>query len=187
MKAVIQRVASASVSVDGELISSIGRGLCVLVGIHRGDTRKELEQIVRKILNLRLFEDPKEEGKRWNKSVKDLKLELLCISQFTLYHTLKGNKPDFHLAMKGDDAKDLYDEFLAELKRQYEEEKVKDGLFGGYMQVSLVNDGPVTLEIEFPPSGEPKSAQVSTVEVSTAEVSNAEMSTVEVSNAENVQ
>ena len=76
-----------------------GRGLCILVGIHRDDTRKELDYMVRKILNLRLFEDPdpKEGSKRWNKSAKDLKLELLCISQFTLYHTLKGNKPDFHL------------------------------------------------------------------------------------------
>ena len=75
--------------------------MCVLVGIHRSDTRKELDYMVRKVLNLRLFEDPdSEEGsKRWNKSAKDLNLELLCISQFTLYHTLKGNKPDFHLVM----------------------------------------------------------------------------------------
>jgi D-tyrosyl-tRNA(Tyr) deacylase len=75
----------------------IGRGLCVLVGIHRADTRKELEFIVRKVLNLRLFEDPTGDGKRWNKSAKELDLEVLCISQFTLYHTIKGNKPDFHL------------------------------------------------------------------------------------------
>ena len=94
MKAVIQRVQSASVSVDGNVIASIGRGICVLIGIHVKDTPKERETIVRKILNLRIFDD--EKNKRWSKSVKDLNLEILCVSQFTLYHIMKGNKPDFH-------------------------------------------------------------------------------------------
>ena len=88
MKAIIQRVTSASVKVEGEVISSIGKGLCVLVGIHRSDTKKELEYIAKKILSIRLFDDPVT-GKRWDKSVKDLKLEVLCVSQFTLYHILK--------------------------------------------------------------------------------------------------
>lgn len=100
---------------------------------------------VRKILNLRLFES---EGKRWSKSVQDDKLEILCVSQFTLYHRLKGTKPDFHLAMQGVAAEELYNKFLDTLRSQYEAEKVKDGVFGAYMQVHIVNDGPVTLELE---------------------------------------
>ena len=91
MKAIIQRVTSASVTVDGEIISSIGKGLCVLVGIHRADTRKELEYIAKKILSTRIFDDPNT-GKRWDKSVKDANLEVLCVSQFTLYHILKVSK-----------------------------------------------------------------------------------------------
>ena len=94
MKVVVQRVKSASVSIDEDVISSIGKGICVLVGIHVKDTPKERETIVRKLLNLRVFED--EKNKRWCKSVKDLNLEILCVSQFTLYHIMKGNKPDFH-------------------------------------------------------------------------------------------
>ena len=94
MKVIVQRVKSASVSVDGNNISSIGKGICVLVGIHVKDTPKERETIVRKLLNLRIFED--DQNKRWSKSVKDLNLEILCVSQFTLYHIMKGNKPDFH-------------------------------------------------------------------------------------------
>ena len=88
MKAIIQRVTSASVVVDGETISSIGKGLCILVGIHRTDTKKELDYIAKKILSTRIFDDPKT-GKRWDKSVKDLDMEVLCVSQFTLYHILK--------------------------------------------------------------------------------------------------
>ena len=95
MKIIVQRVQSASVSVDGNIISSIGKGVCVFVGIHVKDTPKERDTIVRKLLNLRVFED--EKNKRWCKSVKDLNLEILCVSQFTLYHIMKGNKPDFHL------------------------------------------------------------------------------------------
>ena len=84
----LERVSSASVKVDGEMISSIGKGLCVLVGIHRDDTKKEMEYIAKKILSIRLFDDP-QTGKRWNKSVRDLNLEVLCVSQFTLHHILK--------------------------------------------------------------------------------------------------
>jgi len=148
MKAVIQRVSSASVKVDGEMISSIGKGLCVLVGIHRDDTKKEMEYIAKKILSIRLFDDP-QTGKRWNKSVKDLDLEVLCVSQFTLHHILKGNKVDFHLAMSGENARNMYEELLNELRTQYgSTEKVKDGQFGAMMEVNIANDGPVTIELE---------------------------------------
>ncbi|KQS39267.1 D-aminoacyl-tRNA deacylase isoform X2 [Drosophila erecta] len=102
---------------------------------------------VRKILALRLFE---EEGKRWQKSVKDLNLELLCVSQFTLYHRLKGNKPDFSAAMKGDEAQKLYNHFLDQLGQSYNSSKIKDGKFGAYMQVYIENDGPVTINLESP-------------------------------------
>uniref|UniRef100_A0A336MTB6 D-aminoacyl-tRNA deacylase n=1 Tax=Culicoides sonorensis TaxID=179676 RepID=A0A336MTB6_CULSO len=147
MKAVIQRVSSASVSVDGQLISQIGKGLCVLIGICQSDTEKDLEFIARKILNIRLFEH---DGKRWQKSVKDQNLEVLCISQFTLYHRLKGNKPDFHNAMQGEKAQLMYQDLLKRLGTNYDSEKIKDGVFGAMMEVNIVNSGPVTIEIESP-------------------------------------
>ncbi|XP_017062161.1 D-aminoacyl-tRNA deacylase isoform X2 [Drosophila ficusphila] len=102
---------------------------------------------VRKILALRLFED---NDKRWQKSVKDLNLELLCISQFTLYHRLKGNKPDFSAAMKEEEAQKLYNHFLERLVQSYDSSKIKDGKFGAYMQVHIENDGPVTINLESP-------------------------------------
>ncbi|XP_016949744.1 D-aminoacyl-tRNA deacylase isoform X1 [Drosophila biarmipes] len=147
MRAVIQRVKAAKVTVLDELVSSIGPGLCVLVGIKASDTAKDVEYLVRKILALRLFE---EEGKRWQKSVKDLNLELLCVSQFTLYHRLKGNKPDFSAAMKGEEAQKLYNHFLERLGQSYDSSKIKDGKFGAYMQVHIENDGPVTINLESP-------------------------------------
>merc|ERR1711973_1020595 len=153
MKLIVQRVKSASVSVDGETISSIGKGLCVLVGIHRDDTPAQRETLVRKLLNLRVFEDESGGGeiKRWDKSVKDLGLDVLCVSQFTLYGEMKGNKPDFRKAMSGDVAKDFYDKFLAELKQDHHEDKIKNGQFGAFMQVHIQNDGPVTIELEANP------------------------------------
>ncbi|XP_016931023.4 D-aminoacyl-tRNA deacylase isoform X1 [Drosophila suzukii] len=147
MRAVIQRVKAAKVTVLDELVSSIGPGLCVLVGIKASDTAKDVEYLVWKILALRLFE---EEGKRWQKSVKDLNLELLCVSQFTLYHRLKGNKPDFSAAMKGEEAQKLYNHFLERLGQSYDSSKIKDGKFGAYMQVHIENDGPVTINLESP-------------------------------------
>lgn len=101
----------------------------------------------RKILNIRLFEH---EGKRWQKSVLDEKLEILCVSQFTLYHRLKGNKPDFHHAMQGDSAHQLYNKLLKLLGDKYDPNKIKDGKFGAMMEVHIQNSGPVTVEIESP-------------------------------------
>jgi len=148
MRAIIQRVSKASVTVDGEVISSIGKGLCVLIGISRNDGPKDAEYIVRKILNLRLFDS--EDGKRWNKSVKDQQLEVLCVSQFTLQCILKGNKPDFHEAMAGDDSKQFYHQMLLDLRKNYQDDKIKDGLFGAHMMVNIENDGPVTIELNSP-------------------------------------
>ena len=146
MKAVVQRVVSGSVKVEGELVSSIGRGMVALIGIHKDDTKTEMDYIVRKLITLRMWED--ESGRRWAKSAKDLDLDILCVSQFTLYHVMKGNKPDFHLAMGGEESKQFYNQFVEEMKKNYKEDKVKDGVFGANMQVELINDGPVTLELE---------------------------------------
>merc|ERR1711976_602397 len=133
MRAIVQRVTTAKVTVGDELVSSIGKGLCVLVGISRDDTPKDMEYIVRKVLNLRVFED--DEGKRWTKSVMDKQYEVLCVSQFTLYSIMKGNKPDFHLSMGGEQSEAFNREFLQQMTKTYQTDKIKDGQFGAMMQV----------------------------------------------------
>ncbi|XP_044521550.1 D-aminoacyl-tRNA deacylase 1-like [Gracilinanus agilis] len=148
MKAIIQRVSQASITVGKEQISSIGRGICVLLGISKEDTHKELEYMVQKILNLWIFED--ESGKHWSKSVMDKQYEVLCVSQFTLHCNLKGNKPDYHMAMPTEQEGTFYKNFLEQLRKAYKPELVKDGKFGAYMQVRIQNDGPVTIELETP-------------------------------------
>lgn len=147
MRAIVQRVTQASVSVDGEVISSIGKGLCVLLGISKYDTPKDIEYMVRKILNLRVFD---ENDQRWKKSVVDKNFEVLCVSQFTLQAVLKGNKPDYHLAMGGEQSKAFYGDFLQAMKSAYKPDAIKDGKFGAYMQVHIQNDGPVTISLETP-------------------------------------
>ncbi|CAH8514401.1 unnamed protein product [Schistosoma margrebowiei] len=150
MRAVVQRVKQASVSVNDSIISQIGRGILVLIGLSRRDTENDMEYMVRKILNIRLF--PSQDGiKRWDKSVKDLNLEILCVSQFTLYSELKGNKLDFHYAMDPKLSKDIYSQLINQLKKNYNEDKVKDGIFGAMMDVSLINDGPVTITLDSNP------------------------------------
>ncbi|XP_057342045.1 D-aminoacyl-tRNA deacylase 1 isoform X1 [Microplitis mediator] len=148
MKAVIQRVTKASVVVNGEVISSIGNGLCVLIGIKSDDTIADAEYIAEKILKLKIFDGAT--GKRWASSVMDKDFEVLCISQFTLYHIMKGNKLDFHRAMSTSSAESFYKHFLSELKQKYNPERIKDGKFGAMMNVQIENNGPVTLEIESP-------------------------------------
>lgn len=101
---------------------------------------------------MRLFEN---EGKRWMQSVKDQNLEILCVSQFTLYaSTKKGQKPDFHKAALGDNAKILYNSFLEKLGKDYDPSKIKDGVFGAMMEVHIQNSGPVTIEVESPSTTE---------------------------------
>ena len=148
MKAVIQRVSRASVSVNGEIVSSIQRGLCVLLGMSRHDQPGEIDYMVRKILNIRLFED--DNGKRWSKSAKDLELEILCVSQFTLHSILKGNKPDFHRSMEAERAEQMYGQFLDQMRKAYVKDRIKDGKFGEMMSVNIENDGPVTIQLESP-------------------------------------
>ncbi|XP_013186100.2 D-aminoacyl-tRNA deacylase 1 [Amyelois transitella] len=157
MKALIQRVMNANVTVNSEPISSIGQGLCVLIGICNGDTVKDMEYIVRKILSIKIFDD--ESNKRWKKNVVEKQFEVLCVSQFTLYNTWKGTKPDFHHAMPGEKSKEFYMKFLEMLRDQYQPEKIKDGEFGAYMQVSIQNDGPVTFTIESPSKEQDKTSK----------------------------
>uniref|UniRef100_A0AC34FL92 D-aminoacyl-tRNA deacylase n=1 Tax=Panagrolaimus sp. ES5 TaxID=591445 RepID=A0AC34FL92_9BILA len=147
MRAVLQRVTHASVRIGEELASEISKGLCVLVGITHDDTAEDSEFIIRKILNLRLFEDP-ESGKKWDKSVKDLGLDVLVVSQFTLYGLLKGNKLDYHRAMEPTKAKEFYEKFYQDLQKAHIPVNVKDGEFGAMMSVGISNDGPVTIVVD---------------------------------------
>ncbi|CAF3529550.1 unnamed protein product [Rotaria sp. Silwood1] len=136
MRAVIQRVLRASVRVDNDIISSIDRGLCVLIGIFNDDDQNDIDYIVRKLLSIRLW--PSIDGNRnWNRNVVDLDYSLLCISQFTLHATLKGTKPDFHLSMSGEQSKILYEKVLNQLKQNYKTDKIFDGLFGAMMNVNI--------------------------------------------------
>eukprot|EP00051_Salpingoeca_urceolata_P021703 m.342988 g.342988 ORF g.342988 m.342988 type:complete len:195 (+) comp19848_c1_seq1:2282-2866(+) len=150
MRAILQRVTRASVSVDGEVVSAVGRGLCLLIGIARDDTEEDSDYIARKVLSLRLFDA--EDGRMWRQNVGQSGLEILSVSQFTLYaKTAKGNKPDFHLAMGADDSKAFYDQFLEKLRKGLGDggaDKVKDGVFGAMMQVEIINDGPVTIVLD---------------------------------------
>jgi D-tyrosyl-tRNA(Tyr) deacylase len=144
MRAVIQRVAEARVSVGEEIVSGIGRGLCILLGIAVNDSEKDAEFLASKIGNLRIFAD--EQGKM-NRSVRDIHGELLVISQFTLYGDCrKGNRPSFSAAAAPEPAKSLYDDFVQRLRQT--ELKVVTGEFRAHMKVALVNDGPVTLILE---------------------------------------
>ncbi|KAF2236404.1 putative aminoacyl-tRNA hydrolase [Viridothelium virens] len=150
MKAILQRVKSASVTVDEKLVSSIGKGLLVFAAVAKDDTEKEADGMASKILKTKLWDD--ENGGRWKKNVQDIQGEILCVSQFTLYATTKkGNKPDFHKSASGSKAKVLYDHFFAKVEEAYSKEKVKNGVFQAMMDVGLVNDGPVTIEINTDP------------------------------------
>ena len=168
MRCVLQRVSSASVSVSGgSQVSCIGPGLLLLVGIRDTDTRLEAEKLASKVANVRIW--PSDDGsKPWHESVtkQGSQREVLCVSQFTLYGDVrKGNKPDWHHAMAPTQARELYDEFKAILKKKLKlESDVKDGVFGAKMDVSLVNDGPITLFLEY----ENESANASTTTTTTS-------------------
>ncbi|OWM91158.1 hypothetical protein CDL15_Pgr000101 [Punica granatum] len=147
MRAVVQRVASASVEVEGRIVSEIGPGLLVLVGLHESDTDSDAEYICRKVLNMRLF--PNEStGRGWDQNVMQKNYGVLLVSQFTLYGVLKGNKPDFHVAMPPQSAKSFYDSVVERFRKAYSPDAIKDGIFGAKMKVNLVNDGPVTMQLD---------------------------------------
>ena len=144
MKAVIQRVTSAKVEVDGELIGSCEKGLLILLGVATGDSDEDLERMLQKIVKLRIFED---ENGKMNRSVQDVDGELLVVSQFTLLANYKhGNRPDYMGAAAPAEANRLYERFI-ERASEYVRH-VGHGRFGADMQVSLCNDGPVTIVME---------------------------------------
>lgn len=154
MKFVIQRVKSASVTVEGEIVGKIDRGILVLLGFTSTDNKSSIEFAANKLLSIRLWEDNK--GRNWASSVKDNDYGILVVSQFTLYSFFKGNKPDFHKAMNPTEAIVLYDLFMETLKKKHS--KVAAGKFGAMMDVSLVNDGPVTMNWEYPEEDSNKSS-----------------------------
>jgi D-tyrosyl-tRNA(Tyr) deacylase len=139
VRALVQRVSEASVTVDGEEVARIGRGLLVLLGVRRGDGEAEADRIASKLLALRVFED---EAGKMNLSVRDIGGEVLCVSQFTLYgNTRKGNRPSFVDAAPPEEAEPVYERVRGALGAQ-------GGVFGARMTVTLTSDGPVTVLVE---------------------------------------
>jgi D-tyrosyl-tRNA(Tyr) deacylase len=156
MRAVVQRVVRASVTIKGAVHSEIEKGLCMLLGITHNDTPDDIDWIVRKLLNLKLW--PNDGGKEWAANVTNVTnargdagagAELLVVSQFTLYAKVsKGTKPDFHNAMPGERSKQVYLDVLDRLAKGYRTVAVKDCVFGAMMEVAIVNDGPVTIVLD---------------------------------------
>ena len=144
MKFVIQRVNNAKVTIDGKVNGAIDKGFMVLIGIGEGDTKEDADKYLKKMINMRIFED---ENDKMNLSLKDVDGQLLLVSQFTLYASCKkGNRPSFTEAAKPLEAEALYDYIVAEAKKQIP--VVETGIFGADMKVSLENDGPVTIILE---------------------------------------
>lgn len=145
MRVVIQRVSEASVKVDGKITGEINQGLLVLVGIEDADTSEDTDWICSKIANLRIFGD---ENGVMNLSVKDIKGEILVVSQFTLHAmTKKGNRPSYIRAARPEKAVPMYEEFLSKIQIETNN-KIQTGIFGADMKVALINDGPVTILID---------------------------------------
>ena len=144
MKLIVQRVSHANVVVDNETVGKIGKGFLVLCGITHTDTKENADFLAKKLCNLRVFED---ENEKMNLSIKDINGELLIISQFTLYADCSGgNRPSFVNAAKPEYANELYEYFLKKCEEY--DVHVEHGVFGAHMEVSLLNDGPVTIELE---------------------------------------
>ena len=145
MRTLIQRVQHASVTIDGQLKSQIGKGLLVLVGIEDRDTQEDIEWLCKKIANLRIFDD---ENGVMNRSVTETEGEVMVVSQFTLHaSTKKGNRPSYIHASKPDFAIPMYESFCAEMGLQIGK-NVATGVFGADMKIELLNDGPVTILID---------------------------------------
>lgn len=144
MKFIVQRVKKSQVEVEEKIVGKIDKGFMVLIGITHNDTKEIADFLVRKLINLRVFED---ENGKMNLSLKDVQGSLLLISQFTLYaDCTSGNRPSFTNAAKPEFANELYEYIIEECKKQIP--NVQTGIFGANMQVSLVNDGPVTIILE---------------------------------------
>jgi len=143
MRAVLQRVTNAKVEVDKKIVGKIDNGIMILISFTEGDNEEKIDWMVKKIINLRIFDD---ESGIMNKSVLDVSGSILSISQFTLYgDATKGNRPSYIKALNGEKAIKLYDMFNTKLRKFI---KVETGIFGEDMKVSLTNDGPVTIILE---------------------------------------
>ncbi|OMJ25772.1 D-tyrosyl-tRNA(Tyr) deacylase [Smittium culicis] len=144
MKAVIQRVKWAKVTVDGNVVGEIRRGILALVGISVRDTGDDIDFMSEQLLNAPIFDGPEKKA-----SVLEMDLGILCVSQFTLLgKTAKGNKPDFHDAMKGSQSRPMFDHLVSQLRASLGEKSVQTGEFGAMMEVSLENDGPMMFQID---------------------------------------
>lgn len=145
MRAVIQRVKNASVTIDGAITGAIGKGMLILLGVESGDTPADLEWLVSRLARLRIFED---DNGKMNLSVRDVNGDALVVSQFTLFGTMKkGSRPSFNRAAIPDEAVPLYENFVASLSAALGK-PIPTGRFGAMMEVSLVNDGPVTILLD---------------------------------------
>jgi len=145
MRVVVQRVSKASVAINQKKVAKIKEGLLILLGITATDTKEDIQYLVKKIVNLRVFND---ENQVMNVSLKDLKAEVIVVSQFTLFaYTKKGNRPSYIRAAKPDVALPLYHKFVTSLEDQINTQ-VQTGVFGADMKVALRNDGPVTIIID---------------------------------------
>ncbi len=146
MRAVIQRVIEAEVNINSEIYSKIEKGLLIFVGIEEADDKEDINWLTKKISNLRIFSDS---NGLMNLSLKELNLNILIISQFTLHSmTKKGNRPSFIKAAKPEIATPLYETLCNSFKVEIGEDKVKTGVFGADMKIKLINDGPVTIIID---------------------------------------
>lgn len=145
MKSVIQRVSSASVTIDSKIVAEIKNGLLVLVGIEDSDTQEDINWLCQKITNLRIFGD---ENEVMNLSLKDTNGDMIVVSQFTLHAlTKKGNRPSYIKASKPEIAIPMYENFVSQMEKELGK-KVQTGIFGADMKVALLNDGPVTIVID---------------------------------------
>lgn len=145
MKVVLQRVSSASVTIENKIVADIQKGLLILIGIEDSDNQEDIDWLVGKITKIRIFED---ENQVMNLSVKDIDGDIITVSQFTLHAaTKKGNRPSYIKAAKPDIAIPLYENFVQQLEKEFGK-KIQTGVFGADMKVSLLNDGPVTIIID---------------------------------------
>lgn len=143
MRILVQRSLNSNVSVNNNIVGSINKGLVIFIGFTDGDTEKDLDYLINKLLNLRIFDD---ENGIMNKSILEIAGEILSISQFTLYaDTKKGNRPSYIKAMKNTDAEQLYELFNDKLSTKI---KIETGVFGADMKVNITNDGPITILLE---------------------------------------